>query len=95
MDQYWSVSREYLELVVLFFLVLGSAMMGVSWGLDRIGLFIACGLAIIGAEDVRVSIVACGLATFEIWEVVISVSWGLDRIGLFLPVGWQSLEQKM
>ena len=58
--------------------------MGVSWGLDRIGLFTACELAIIGAEDVRVSIVACGLATLEIGEFVISASWGLDRIGLFI-----------
>ena len=38
-------------------------------------------MAIIGAEDVRVSIVACGLATFEIGEIELFTACELAIIG--------------
>ena len=62
-------------------------MMGVSWGLDRVGVISACGLAIIGAEDMRVSIVACGLAIFEVEEVGIS-ALGFAMMGVFWVLDW-------
>ena len=49
-------------------------MMGVSWGSDRIGLFFACGLSMVGAGGVGFSIVVLGSATVGIGEVLIFAS---------------------